>query len=85
MVPDAEASSSAVQWHPEDLVEHDPAARKLFSALVAAARRSLQAQLPARGRVSGAVLAHARLLGQLLRWDSTDMAATGWSASGTSA
>ncbi len=29
----------AVQWHPEDLVEHDPAARGLFAALTAAARR----------------------------------------------
>jgi putative glutamine amidotransferase len=27
-----------VQWHPEDLVGHDPAARKLFAALVDAAR-----------------------------------------------
>jgi putative glutamine amidotransferase len=27
-----------VQWHPEDLVEDDPAARRLFAALVAAAR-----------------------------------------------
>jgi len=30
-----------VQWHPEDLVEHDPVARKLFTAFVdAAARRA---------------------------------------------
>lgn len=29
----------AVQWHPEDLAEHDAAARNLFAALVAAARR----------------------------------------------
>lgn len=28
----------AVQWHPEDLVEHDAAARALFSAVVEAAR-----------------------------------------------
>jgi len=28
-----------VQWHPEDLVEHDPAARRLFAALVTAAAR----------------------------------------------
>lgn len=28
-----------VQWHPEDLVAHDAAARKLFEALVDAARR----------------------------------------------
>ena len=27
-----------VQWHPEDLVEHDPAARGLFAAVVEAAR-----------------------------------------------
>lgn len=27
-----------IQWHPEDLVGHDPAARKLFAALVDAAR-----------------------------------------------
>jgi putative glutamine amidotransferase len=29
----------AVQWHPEDLVERDPAARSLFAALTAAASR----------------------------------------------
>jgi len=29
-----------VQWHPEDLVEHDPAARRLFAALVIAAARA---------------------------------------------
>ena len=29
----------AVQWHPEDLIEHDPAARSLFAALIAAAGR----------------------------------------------
>lgn len=29
----------AVQWHPEELVGHDPAARALFTALVDAARR----------------------------------------------
>ncbi len=28
-----------VQWHPEDLVGHDPAARRLFASLVDAARR----------------------------------------------
>jgi putative glutamine amidotransferase len=28
----------AVQWHPEDLVAHDPAARALFTAVVEAAR-----------------------------------------------
>jgi putative glutamine amidotransferase len=37
--PDARGFVVGVQWHPEDLVEHDPAARNLFSALVAAARR----------------------------------------------
>ena len=29
----------AVQWHPEELVERDPAARSLFAALIAAALR----------------------------------------------
>jgi gamma-glutamyl-gamma-aminobutyrate hydrolase PuuD len=29
----------AVQWHPEDLVAHDPAARSLFAALTRAASR----------------------------------------------
>jgi putative glutamine amidotransferase len=29
----------AVQWHPEDLVAHDPAARSLFAALTTAASR----------------------------------------------
>jgi putative glutamine amidotransferase len=29
----------AVQWHPEDLVGHDPAARSLFTALIRAASR----------------------------------------------
>jgi gamma-glutamyl-gamma-aminobutyrate hydrolase PuuD len=28
-----------VQWHPEDLVGHDPAARNLFVALVDEARK----------------------------------------------
>jgi putative glutamine amidotransferase len=32
----------AVQWHPEDLVEHDAAARDLFRAVVEAAVRSLR-------------------------------------------
>jgi putative glutamine amidotransferase len=36
-MPDAPGMVLAVQWHPEDLVDHDPTARKLFSALVAAA------------------------------------------------
>ena len=31
-----------VQWHPEDLVEHDPAARCLFAALVTAAARAFR-------------------------------------------
>ena len=30
----------AVRWHPDELVDKDPAARGLFQALVAAARRS---------------------------------------------
>jgi putative glutamine amidotransferase len=36
---DGEGFVLAVQWHPEDLVSHDPAARGLFSALTAAAGR----------------------------------------------
>jgi putative glutamine amidotransferase len=28
-----------VQWHPEELIDHDPAARNLFAAVVEAARR----------------------------------------------
>jgi len=32
----------AIQWHPEDLVDHDPAARGLFRALVDAAVRPLR-------------------------------------------
>lgn len=35
---DARRFVVAVQWHPEDLVEHDAAARALFSAVVEAAR-----------------------------------------------
>ena len=35
-MPDARGLVLAVQWHPEDLVGHDPAARNLFTALVAA-------------------------------------------------
>lgn len=31
-----------VQWHPEELVAHDPAARNLFAAIVAAARDRLR-------------------------------------------
>lgn len=36
--PDARGFVGGVQWHPEDLVGHDAAARRLFAALVAAAR-----------------------------------------------
>jgi putative glutamine amidotransferase len=38
-LPGARGFVLAVQWHPEDLVEHDPAARRLFAALVEAAAR----------------------------------------------
>lgn len=38
-LPDAGALVLGVQWHPEELVGHDPAARRLFRALVAAAER----------------------------------------------
>ena len=38
-MPNAPGLVLAVQWHPEDLIDHDPTARKLFSALVAAASR----------------------------------------------
>lgn len=37
--PDGRGFVVGVQWHPEDLADHDPVARNLFSALVAAARR----------------------------------------------
>jgi putative glutamine amidotransferase len=37
-LPDARALAIGVQWHPEDLVGHDPAARGLFRALVEAAQ-----------------------------------------------
>lgn len=37
-MPDARGLVLGVQWHPEDLVGRDPAARSLFDALVAAAR-----------------------------------------------
>ena len=37
-LPGAAGFVLAVQWHPEELVEHDPAALHLFEALVAAAR-----------------------------------------------
>ena len=36
-MPDAASLVLGVQWHPEELVGHDPAARSLFRALVAAA------------------------------------------------
>ena len=38
-LPDAPGFVLAVQWHPEELVEEDPAALRLFEALVDAARR----------------------------------------------
>jgi putative glutamine amidotransferase len=37
-MPQARGLVLAVQWHPEDLIDHDPAARSLFAALVEAAR-----------------------------------------------
>jgi putative glutamine amidotransferase len=37
-MPQAQSLVLAVQWHPEDLIDHDPAARNLFAALVEAAR-----------------------------------------------
>jgi putative glutamine amidotransferase len=38
-LPGAPGFVLAVQWHPEELVEDDPAARALFEALVTASRR----------------------------------------------
>ena len=38
-MPEARGFVLGVQWHPEDLVDRDPAARRLFEALVEAARR----------------------------------------------
>ena len=38
-MPDARALVLGVQWHPEDLVDHDRAAANLFRALVSAAAR----------------------------------------------
>ena len=38
-LPGTDAFVVGVQWHPEDLVEHDSAARSLFAALVDAAKR----------------------------------------------
>ena len=37
-MPSADGFVLGVQWHPEDLVDRDPAARRLFEALVEAAR-----------------------------------------------
>jgi putative glutamine amidotransferase len=39
-LPGARGFVLAVQWHPEELVENDPAALRLFQALVDAARRT---------------------------------------------
>ena len=39
-LPGAEGFVLGVQWHPEDLVDRDPAARRLFEALVRAAARA---------------------------------------------
>jgi len=39
-MPDATSLVLGVQWHPEELVAHDPAARALFRALVTAADTS---------------------------------------------
>jgi putative glutamine amidotransferase len=40
-LPDARALAIGVQWHPEELIAHDPAARNLFRSLIdAAARRT---------------------------------------------
>ena len=39
-LPDATSLILGVQWHPEELVGHDPAARALFRALVTAAESS---------------------------------------------
>jgi putative glutamine amidotransferase len=38
-MPDEERFVLGVQWHPEELVGHDQAARNLFAAIVDAARR----------------------------------------------
>jgi putative glutamine amidotransferase len=37
-MPDAPGFVLGVQWHPEELIDRDPAARRLFEALIAAAR-----------------------------------------------
>jgi putative glutamine amidotransferase len=37
-MPEAPGFVLGVQWHPEELVDRDPAARRLFEALIAAAR-----------------------------------------------
>jgi putative glutamine amidotransferase len=38
-LPGARGFVLGVQWHPEELIEQDPAALRLFEALVEAARR----------------------------------------------
>ena len=38
-LPGARGFVLGVQWHPEELVEHDPAALRLFETLIAAAQR----------------------------------------------
>lgn len=38
-LPGARGLVIGVQWHPEDLITHDPAARRLFAALIDAATR----------------------------------------------
>lgn len=38
-IADSDRFVVGVQWHPEDLIGHDPAARRLFAALVDAARQ----------------------------------------------
>ena len=38
-MPDGDRFVLGVQWHPEELVGHDQAARNLFAAIVDAARR----------------------------------------------
>jgi putative glutamine amidotransferase len=46
-MPGARRLVLGVQWHPEDLAGHDPAAGRLFRALVEAAGSSASAKLPA--------------------------------------
>jgi putative glutamine amidotransferase len=40
LVPDARGFVLGVQWHPEELVAHDPAARNLFRSLITAAEEN---------------------------------------------